>query len=317
MMRNLLIAMLGAAAALLGAQERPQLRILAPQTTAALPFLRLADEGLPEGTRLSCELFLNHAQSMARVLRGDVDLLLTGTSTGWENYLAGGPLVLVDTGVWDISSLVGTAGARPLSSMTELAGKRLALPFPGAPLDFQTRSILVREGLNPDRDLQIVYLAFGQSVPLLLQGKLDAAALPEPVATDMVLNRGLSRLLEYGEAWANVAGGDPRSPQVSLFATRAFLAKNASLVRRLVTAWTRASEQVAGDPRAAARAHAADFGLSPEVVAAAAAKTIFWVPSEQENRRRVIEYYEAVKDYLPGSPAQLGRDFFLLSESAP
>ena len=317
MKRNLLIALLGAAALLLGAQERPQLKLLAPQSTASLPFLRLADQSLPEGTGLSCELFLNHAQAMARLLRGEVDLLFTGTSTGWENYLSGGPLVLVDTGVWDVSSLVGPAGAKPLSSMKELAGKRLALPFPGSPLDFQTRAILAREGLDPERDLQIMYLAFGQSAPLLLQGKLDASALPEPIATDLVLNRGLSRLLEYGQAWARVAGGDPRSPQVSLFATRTFLSKHAALVRRLVAAWTRATEEVVRDPQAASRAHAADFGLSPEVVAVAAAKTLFWVPSEQENYRRVLEYYVAVKDYLPGSPAQLGRDFFLLAESAP
>ena len=304
-----------AAAALAGAEDR--LTILAPQATAALPFLRLAEKELPAAVQVACELFLNHPQAMARVLRGDADLLVTGTSTGWENYLAGGPLVLVNTGVWAVSSLVGAPGARPLSSLTELAGKKLALPFPGSPLDFQTRHILAHQGLNPDRDLQILYLAFGQSVPLLLKGQVDAAALPEPLATDLVLNQGLSRLLEYGQAWAEAAGGDPRSPQVSLFATRAYLSKNAALVRRLVAAWARESEEVGRDPRAAARAHAAAFGLAPEVLAAAAAQTIFWVPSEPENYRRVTEFFATVKVYLPGDRGELGRDFFLLPGSEP
>lgn len=315
MKRNLLLVALTLAAALPWAEQ--PLRVLVPASTAGLPLLRLAGQVLPDGTRLSCETFLSHPQALARVLRGEADLLLTGTSQGWENYLAGGPLVLVDTGVWAISSLIGAAGAPPLSSLGELAGKRLALPFPGSPLDFQTRYLLAHQGLDPDRDLRIVYLAFGQSAPLLLQGKLDAAALPEPLATDLVLNRGLSRLLEYGRAWAQAFGGDPRSPQVSLFATRSFLAGNSGAVARLVQAWTLASEEVARDPQGAARAHAAVLGLAPEVVASAAAQTLFWVPSAEENFRRVTEYYEAVKDYLPGSRGHLGRDFFLLADSAP
>ncbi len=315
MKRTLFAVALLSAAALLGAQDR--LKVLVPQSTAALPFLRLAEKSLPAGVTLSCEIFLNHAQAMALVLRGDADLLFTGTSQGWENYLAGGPLVLIDTGIWAVSSMVGAPGAPPLSSLGELAGKRVALPFPGSPLDFQTRYILAQRGLDPDRDLRIVYLAFGQSVPLLLKGQLDAAALPEPLATDLVLNRGLSRLLEYGQAWAEAFGGDPRSPQVSLFATRAFLKQNAGLVRRLVEAWAGASDEVARDPQGAARAHAAALDLAPEVVAKAAAQTLFWVPSAEENFRRVTEYYEAVKVYLPGERGQLGRDFFLLADPAP
>ena len=40
-------------------------------------------------------------------LRGDADLLYTGTSQGWENRLGGSPIVIVGTGVWGVSSLVG------------------------------------------------------------------------------------------------------------------------------------------------------------------------------------------------------------------
>jgi NitT/TauT family transport system substrate-binding protein len=315
MKRILLIATLAAAAVVLGAEAR--LKVLVPQSTAGLPFLRLAERHLPAGIKLTCEIFLSHPQALALVLRGEADLMFTGTSQGWENYLAGGPLVLVNSGIWAVSSLIGGPGSPPLSSLAELAGKKVALPFPGSPLDFQTRFILARRGLDPDRDLRIVYLAFGQSVPMLAKGQLDAAALPEPLATDLVLNRGFSRLLEYGKAWAEAAGGDPRSPQVSLFATRAFLAKNAGLVRRLVEAWALASVEVARDPEGSARAHAAALGLAPEVLARAVEHTLFWVPSAEENFRRVTEYYEAVKGYLPGDRGDLGRDFFLLADSAP
>ena len=313
--RLLLLFALLASAALLGAEGR--LRVLAPPSTSALPLMRLADQDPLPGFDLTCETFISHPQALALLLRGEADLLLTGTSQGWENYLAGGPLVLVDTGVWAVSSMVGPAGAAPLASFAQLAGKRVALPFPGSPLDFQTRCILTRQGLDPDRDLRVIYLAFGQSVPLLLKGQLDAVALPEPTATDLTESRGLSRLLDYGRAWAQVSGGDARSPQVSLFATRAFARGHADLLTRLVELWARASKEVTADPQSAARAHAAALGLAEDVVAKAAGHTTLWVPSFEEDYRRVTEYYEAVKGYLPGERGVLGRDFFVFGGSAP
>lgn len=300
----------------LAAQERIHVRVLVPQSTAGLPLLRLAAEDSLPGYALRCEVYLNHAQALALLLRGEADLMLSGTSQGWENYLGGGPLVLVNTGIWGTSSLIGAPGAHPVRRLSDLAGRRIALPFPGSPLDFQTRCLLALSGLDPDRSLRITYLAFGQSMALLLQGQLDAAPFPEPQATLLVETRHLPRLLDYSQAWAEVSGGDPRSPQVSLFATRAWVSRNTSLLRELVAAWRRSSEEVIADPAGTASLAAEALDVSAEVVEKSIGHTLFWVPGAEENRRRVVEYYEAVKSYLPGERGQLGREFFF-EDAAP
>jgi NitT/TauT family transport system substrate-binding protein len=306
-----LLLLLSLLASGLGAQERAPVRVLVPQSTAGLPLMRLAAEGGPAGYSLRCEVYLSHPQALALLLRGEADLLLSGTSQGWENYLAGGPLVLVNTGVWGTSSLIGAPGASPIRSLAELAGKRIALPFPGAPLDFQTRCMLARAGLDPERSVRLEYFAFGQSMPLLLKGQLDAAPFPEPQATLLVEEQHLPRLLEYSRAWAEVSGGDPRSPQVSLFATRDWVRRNADLLRALEPGWRRASEEVTADPAAAARQGAALLGFPAGVLEKAIGHTLFWVPGQEENRRRVVEYYRSVKPYLPGERGELASDFFL------
>jgi ABC-type nitrate/sulfonate/bicarbonate transport system substrate-binding protein len=300
----------------LAAQERIHVRVLVPQSTAGLPLLRLAAEDSLPGYALRCEVHLNHAQALALLLRGEADLMLSGTSQGWENYLGGGPLVLVNTGIWGTSSLIGAPGARPVRRLSDLTGRRIALPFPGSPLDFQTRCLLALSGLDPDRSLRITYLAFGQSMALLLQGQLDAAPFPEPQATLLVETRHLPRLLDYSQAWAEVSGGDPRSPQVSLFATRAWVSRNTSLLRELVAAWRRSSEEVIADPAGTASLAAEALDVSAEVVEKSIGHTLFWVPGAEENRRRVVQYYEAVKSYLPGERGQLGREFFF-EDAAP
>jgi ABC-type nitrate/sulfonate/bicarbonate transport system substrate-binding protein len=260
---------------------------------------------------LQVQLFTNHAQALALLLRGDVDLLLSGTSQGWENRLDGSPIVMIDTGVWALSSLVGNDPS--IKSFADLRGKRLSLPFPGSPLDFQTRAILARQGIDPAKDLFISYGAFAQSVARLLSGQVDAAALPEPVATSVVGKHGLVRLFEYSRAWAAVNGGDGRSPQVSLFSTEVFASSHRSLLLKLIEAWRESCRIISADPAAAAYSYAATLGLAPDVLAEATRRTLFDVPDLVENKSRVLDFYRQVSPFLPGEKRTLDALFFFMS----
>ncbi len=287
-----------------------RIRILAPQTTSTLPFLQMAQEHALADADIQVELFANHAQALALLLRGDADLLLSGTSQGWENRLDGSPIVMIDTGVWGLASLVGRDPS--IKGFKDLKGKRLALPFPGSPLDFQTRALLSHEGIDPDKDLSISYGPFPQSVARLISRQIDAAALPEPLATSVVGKNGLLRLSEYSRAWAAVNGGDGRSPQVSLFATEAFVASHRSLLLNLVEAWRESSRGISSNPAAAARAFATALDLSPGVLEEAARRTLFDVPDLEENESRVLDYYRQVAPFFPADKRTLDAQFFFV-----
>jgi NitT/TauT family transport system substrate-binding protein len=298
----------------------PVVRLLVPPSNSSLPLLQLADQDPIPGVDIRAEIYQSHAQALALLLRGEADLLLTGTSQGWENYLSGGPLLMIGTGVWGISFLIGSRDCPPIDSVADLAGKSIALPFPGSPLDFQTRFLLQHHGLDPDRDLKLIYSPPPQTAALLLKGQIDAAPIPEPLASELVVNRGLQRFLDYKQTWASARGGDPKSPQVSLFTTRRFAAGNAELLGELVVGWRAATQQIMEDPAGAARRFSELLGFSEAVIAQSIPNTLFCVPLPEENRDRVRAYYEAVKVFLPGQrfpPAkqcELGDEFFF---SAP
>jgi len=285
-----------------------QVRVLVSQTTAALPLLLMARDQSVPGVDLKVDFFSNHAQALAVLLRGETDLLLSGTSQGWENRLDGSPIVMLDTGVWGVSSLVG----RDLSikGFADLKGKRIAIPFPGSPLDFQSRTLLAFDKLDPDKDVTISFGPFAQSVQRLLSGQLDAAALPEPLATLVVKKNGLLRLVQYSKAWARFTGGDPQSPQVSLFATEGWAREHAPVVASVVSAWDMASRAVTASPGAAAAAFAAALAVDPAILEEAARNTLLAVPSPAENKARVLAYYQVVSKYLPAGPRPLDDRFF-------
>jgi NitT/TauT family transport system substrate-binding protein len=285
-----------------------RIRILVPATTSALPFLMIEKENAVPDADIQVETFANHAQALAVLLRGDADLLLSGTSQGWENRLDGSPIVMVDTGVWGLASLVGRDPR--ITSFKDLKGKKLSLPFPGSPLDFQTRALLTHAGLDPDRDVSISYGPFAQSVARLLSGRVDCAALPEPVATSVVGSNGLLRLFEYSKAWAALTNGDSRSPQVSLFCTEAFASSHRPLLLNLVEAWREASREVSLNPAAAARGFAGRLDLDPGVLEEATRRTLFEVPDFSSNESRVLDYYRQVAPFLPGEKRALDASFF-------
>jgi ABC-type nitrate/sulfonate/bicarbonate transport system substrate-binding protein len=285
-----------------------QVRVLVSQTTAALPLLLMARDRLAPGVELKVDFFANHAQALAVLLRGETDLLLSGTSQGWENRLDGSPIVMLDTGVWGVSSLVGRDPS--IKGFADLRGKRVALPFPGSPLDFQSRALLSFDKLDPDKDLTISFGPFAQSVQRLLSGQLDAAALPEPLATLVVKKNGLLRLVQYSQAWARFTGGDPQSPQVSLFATEGWARDHAPVIASVISAWNTASRTVSASPEAAASVFAVALAVDPAILEEAARNTLLAVPSPAENKARVLAYYQVVSKYLPAGPRPLDDRFF-------
>ena len=302
--------MAAASAAMADSPKPVEVRVLVSQTTAAIPFLLMAQEGLGNGVTLHVDFFANHAQALAVLLRGETNLLLSGTSQGWENRLDGSPIQMIDTGVWGVSSLIGKDPS--IKSFADLRGKRIAMPFPGSPLDFQSRALLAFEKIDPDKDVTISYGPLAQSVQRLLAGQLDAAALPEPMATTMVRKNGLLRLVEYSQAWARFTGGDNQSPQVSLFTTEAWARLNGSLISSIVAAWDTASRKVMADPAKAAAQFSTALATEPAILEEATRNTLLAVPSQAENRTRVLAYYQTVSKYLPAGPRPLDERFFLV-----
>jgi NitT/TauT family transport system substrate-binding protein len=302
--------MISAACLPVAAQQKVKVRLLTSQTTAALPFLFMAKEQSVPGVDLQIQFFANHPQALATLLRGDADLLYTGSSQGWQNRMDGSPIVMIDTGIWGMSSLIGKDPA--IKGFADLRGKRISMPFPGSPLDFQSRALLSFEKIDPDKDLTISFGPFPQSVQRLLSGQLDAAALPEPLATAVVKKNGLVRLVEYSKAWARFTGGDPQSPQVSLFATTSYSSSHAAVIAAFVAAWDAATRRVVAAPAAAAALFAADLAADPAILEEATRNTLLSVPAPAENRARVLSYFTTVAPYLPAGTKQIDESYFFI-----
>ena len=90
-------------------------------------------------------------------------------------------------------------GAKDIKTMQDLKGKTVAASTPRAALDTATREALKKNGLVPDKDVQILYV---QSVPAILSsilgGKTAAGTLSAP-NTLKAKESGLNLLVDVGK----------------------------------------------------------------------------------------------------------------------
>lgn len=90
-------------------------------------------------------------------------------------------------------------GAKEIKSIQDLKGKAVAASTPRAALDTATREALKRNGLAPDKDVQILYV---QTVPAILSsvlgGKTAAGTLSAP-NTLKAKEAGLNLLVDIGQ----------------------------------------------------------------------------------------------------------------------
>ncbi|MBN2351495.1 MAG: ABC transporter substrate-binding protein [Spirochaetales bacterium] len=275
------------------------LRISVPASVSSIPMLTLDGKRIA-GRLVSVSIFQDHSLTLAEFLRGDVDVLMTGFTQGAAAFTADPEVRLLVTPVWGVSSLMVRDGS--ISSMSDLRGKKLMIPFAGSPLDLQTHAILEAEGLAGKVD--IVYGPPQQAAALLLAGKTDAAAVPEPIPSRLEASGKAFRLARYQDLWARATGGEPRSPQVSLFVKRSFADAHRELIAALVEAAADATSAVMADPIAAAEQRAAVFKLDPAIVRTGLENTLFGLPDRDENMRLSADYMQRL-----GRPA-IDRAFY-------
>jgi len=296
----LIISLISIFAVAEGIQEEPPvgtsqlqpLTILVPQSVSSIPVLALADD-FP-GT-YSVSFFTDHPQALARLLSGEIDVLMTGYSVGLRRYLTEGDLVHVATPVWGVSALMTS---EEIDSWQDLRGGVVYAPFEGSPIDLYLQKSLEAEGLTDE--VEVRYAPFPQSSALLAQGDADAAVLVEPIASRLETTGAAYRLENLHEGWGRLTGGEQRSPQVSFFVTDSTALEQASALSTLIERLDEALGDVVAAPEGFAARYANVLGFPEPVVEHALRNTLFDLPSAGETRQVIGLYSEMIGFDEPG-----------------
>ncbi len=255
-----------------GTRRLESVTIQGAPSPPSLALLRVAQQGVPPelAREARFQVWSTVDEVRARITSGQAHFSGLPVNVAATLYNRGVKVQLLNVYIWGILYLVSRESR--LSSLADLRGEEVLIPFRGDLPDILSQYLLRRQGLDLAANLRPSYLsAAPEAAQLLAAGRARHAVLSEPSATLAIQKAAqngitLYRALDYAQAWAAATGGRPRIPMAGV-AAHADLARTSSpLLGWFQEAFAEATAWVAAHPEEAAQSGAEAIRAIPPAV---------------------------------------------------
>lgn len=261
----------------LGLRPRPaqaaieRLTLYGAPIGVSIPLAQVVDRNAlsPLVQNAGLQIWRSPDEMRAGVAAGDIELTTSPAPTAANLYNRGTGMRLAAVLTTGMLYLMTTEDG--ITSIPDLAGKRVLVPFRGDMPDRVFQVLLAAHGLSPD-DVGIEYVATPlEAAQLLLAGRAPAAVLQEPAATASVM-RGIAnainvrRAIDFQQAFAAATGRGADIPMAVLIVRDSLRARAEGLPQRLFTEIRDATAWVNNNPASAAQLGEDYMGLRKPVL---------------------------------------------------
>lgn len=252
----------------------------------------------------------DNQQVMAGLTNGEFDIAAIATNVASTLYnKSQGGIQIAAINTLGVLYILGPAD-KPISSLSELAGKTLYATGQGANPEYVLNYLLSENGVDPAADLEVVWGTADEVNVAMLQGKADYCMLPVPAATALeAKSEGkLSAQLSLSDAWDTLENGSQLTMGCVVVRTE-FAQENPQVVRDFLTEYKGSIEYMSepGNLADSTEANPAKlvehYGIAPsEAIAAKAIPQCNLVCITGEDMRGAIQgYYEVLFSADPTS----------------
>ncbi|MBN1631645.1 MAG: ABC transporter substrate-binding protein [Thermoleophilia bacterium] len=234
-----------------------KLTLVAPPGPMAVPMAYIAVNDKLADVAEKTELVIwENAEQLKALVSGDQgDFVTLPSNNAAIFYNKGLKLQLLNVAVWNITYLVTTDA--DATGLADIKGQSLAVSLQGSVPDVMFQYLAMKEGLDPEKDFDLQYVADPtKAAQLLLAGKVKNAVLSEALATNVILKskdsaKPLHRALAFDEAWIEATARSEDTPIAGTVATASVMDKPeviAAFQREYVAAleWMLADREAAG-----------------------------------------------------------------------
>lgn len=209
--------------------------------------------------------------AMEALLAGAVDVTYVGAGPAITAYVRSGGEIRVIAGAASGGSVLV---ARTATKPADLDGKLVAVPQIGNTQDIALRRWLREQGLKPTSlggTVQVLPQPNPEIMQLFRRGDIEAAWVPEPWASRLILEAGGHVLVDERDLWPN-----GRFPTTVLIATRKALEHRREDVKAIVRAHVELTRRAQADPEGfAARTNTAFKNLTTKSISGPVLKQSF------------------------------------------
>ncbi len=136
-----------------------RLVVAGPFASVSHPLLHMIETGALKdiADEVEFRLWKNPDELRAIAIKGDVDFVAIPTNTAAILHNKGVDLKLIDVSVWGILGMMSRD--KDLMTLKDYKGKRVVVPFRADMPDIVFKQLLKRQGIDPKKDLDLVYVS--------------------------------------------------------------------------------------------------------------------------------------------------------------
>jgi NitT/TauT family transport system substrate-binding protein len=239
----------------------------------------------------------------AKLASGDVDLAAVPTNLAAALYAktSGGVQMLA---VNTLGVMYVLENGDAVHSMADLKGKTIYATGQGSNPEYVLRFLLQANGLDPDRDVTIVFKAqHDELATLAVKGDATVALLPEPFVTTVTVKNPQVRVaLDLTAEWTKAVTDGSRLMMGGVVARSDFVAKNPTTVASFLAEYRTSIEKATSDVDGTA-ALCEQFGIiaSAAVAKQALPRLGLTFLTGEEMRTGLQGYFQVLYDASPKS----------------
>ena len=233
---------------------------------------------------------------------GEYDIAMVASNVAANLYnKTEGDVKILALGTQGVLHILEGSNGTAIQSMKDLKGKTIYATGQGANPEYILRHLLAANGLDPDKDVEIVFADATEISAKLISGEIETAMLPVPAATAAIAkSKGSVRdAIDLTTAWNDLDNGS-QLIMSAVVARADFLAEHPQAVDAFLEEYEASVTYVKENPEEAGQL-VADLGIAPS--AAIAQKAIpqcnLVFLSGEDMKPAISGYYEVLYSIDP------------------
>lgn len=265
-------------------------------TTISIVKLFKDNPSLGKNVSVSYESVKSPDMMAAKIISGEVDFAVVPTNLAAKLHNKGVPYKLAASTVWGVLYI---ASSEDINGWEDLKGKEIYTIGRGLTPDILFRYLLSKNGIDPDKDITINYLAGPQELAgFMIGGKAQIAVMPEPMLSAvLVKNKDVKIVMDLQKEWEAVTGKESY-PQSSLFVKNEVIEKYPEVVDRFLEEYEKGVKWVNENPAEAGKyVEELNIGLNAKIAEKAIPGSNLKYVNGAESKPAVEEFLKVLNDF--------------------
>ena len=152
----------------------------------------------------------DNSELVAGLTKGEIDIATVASNVALNLYnKTEGGVKIIALGTRGVLHILEGKGGNSIQSVADLAGRTIYAPGQGANPEYILRYLLQQNGLDPDKDVTLVFADASEINAKLVNGDIDCAMLPVPAATAAIIKGAgqVREAIDVTEAWNELDSG--------------------------------------------------------------------------------------------------------------